>query len=182
MVHDDIKKILISEEELSAAVQKVADQINKDYVGKEILFVVILKGSLVFAADLMRKINVPMKIDFMQASSYGSGTVSTGVINIKKDLDNSAEGKNILIVEDIIDSGNTLAALKKELLSRHPASVRICTLLNKPERRVTPVDVDYEGIEIADEFVVGYGLDFDERYRHLPYIGILDPRVYAKVK
>jgi hypoxanthine phosphoribosyltransferase len=104
------------------------------------------------------------------------------VINIKKDLDNSAEGKNILIVEDIIDSGNTLAALKKELLSRHPASVRICTLLNKPERRVTPVDVDYEGIEIADEFVVGYGLDFDERYRHLPYIGILDPRVYAKVK
>lgn len=182
MVHQDIKSILISEEEIVAAVQRIADEINSDYKDKEILFVIILKGSLVFAADLMRKIHAPMKIDFMQASSYGSGTASSGIINIKKDLDNKAEGKNILIIEGIIDSGNTLAALKKELLTRCPASVKICTLLNKPERRVTPVDVDYSGIDIPDEFVVGYGLDFDERYRHLPYIGILDPRVYAKVK
>lgn len=181
MIHNDIKQILISEEEIAASVQKIADKINKDYEGKEILFVVILKGSLVFAADLMRKINVPMRVDFMQASSYGSGTESSGLIKIKKDLENRADGKHILIIEDIIDSGNTLAALKNELLARNPASVKICTLLNKPERRVTHVDVDYMGIDIPDEFVVGYGLDFDERYRHLPYIGILSPRVYAKI-
>ncbi len=181
MIHNDIKQVLISEEEIQQAITRIADQINKDYAGKEILFVVILKGSLVFAADLMRKINVPLKVDFMQASSYGSGTESTGIIKIKKDLENRADGKHILIIEDIIDSGNTLAALKNELLARNPASVKICTFLNKPERRTTHVDVDYIGIEIPDEFVVGYGLDFDERYRHLPYIGILNPRVYAKI-
>lgn len=181
-MHKDIESILITEEEVSATVENIAAEINKDYDGKEILFVVILKGSLVFAADLMRKINVPLKLDFMQASSYGSGTESSGVINIKKDLESSAEGKHIIIVEDIIDSGNTLSALKKELLSRNPASVKICTLLNKPDRRVTYVDIDYCGIEIPDEFVVGCGLDYDERYRNLPYIGILNPSVYSKVK
>lgn len=182
MIHNDIKSILISEEEIAKSVQQLADQINKDYEGKEILFVVILKGSLVFAADLMRKINCKLKLDFMQASSYGSGTTSSGLIKIKKDLENRADGKNIIIVEDIVDSGNTLAALKKELLNRNPASLKICTLLNKPDRRVTPVDVDYSGMDIPDEFVVGYGLDFNENYRNLSYIGILDPRVYAKVK
>ena len=181
MIHDDIKSILISEEEIEKSVTRIADEINRDYADKEILLVVILKGSLVFAADLMRKIHVPLRVDFMQASSYGSGTESSGLIKIKKDLENRADGRHILIIEDIIDSGNTLAALKNELLARNPASVKICTLLNKPERRVTHVDVDYSGMEIPDEFVVGYGLDFDERYRHLPYIGILSPRVYAKM-
>ena len=175
MVHDDIKSILISEEKIAEVTQQLADKINKDYEGKEILLVVILKGSLVFASDLMRRLNCKLKLDFMQASSYG-------IINIKKDLENDAAGKHILIVEDIVDSGNTLAALKQELMTRNPASIKICTLLNKPERRVTPVDIDYSGIEIPDEFVVGYGLDFNENYRNLPYIGILDPRVYAKVK
>ena len=182
MVHDDIKSILISEEEITEATQQIADRINKDYEGKEILLVVILKGSLVFASDLMRKLNCKLKLDFMQASSYGASTVSSGIINIKKDLENDAAGKHLLIVEDIVDSGNTLAALKQELLTRNPASLKICTLLNKPDRRVTPVDIDYSGIDIPDEFVVGYGLDFNENYRNLPYIGILDPRVYAKVK
>lgn len=182
MIHNDIKSVLISEETIAETTQKLADRINEDYSEKEILLVIILKGSLVFASDLMKKINCKLKVDFMQASSYGASTTSSGIINIKKDLDNDAAGKNILIVEDIVDSGSTLAALKQELLTRNPASLKICTLLNKPDRRVTPVDVDYSGIDIPDEFVVGYGLDFNEDYRNLPYIGILDPRVYAKVK
>lgn len=181
MINNDIKEVMITEEEIQALVKELGAQINKDYEGREILFVVILKGSLVFAADLMREIKVPLKLDFMQASSYGSGTKSSGMINVKKDLDNDAAGKDILIVEDIVDSGNTLAALKKMLLQRRPASVRICTLLSKPSRREMDVEVEYIGKDIPDEFVVGYGLDFDERYRHLPYVGILKPKVYAKL-
>lgn len=181
MIHNDIKSVLISEEEIKEMIRDLGARISEDYKGKEILFVVILKGSLVFAADLMRHITVPVKLDFMQASSYGSGTVSSGLINIKKDLDNDAGGKHILIIEDIIDSGNTLAKLKKLLLDRNPASVKICTLLSKPSRREIDVEVEYIGKEIPDEFVVGYGLDFDERYRNLPYIGILKPEVYADI-
>ena len=181
MIHDDIKSVLISEEEIKEMIRNLGDRISEDYKGKEILFVVILKGSLVFAADLMRHITVPVKLDFMQASSYGSGTISSGLINIKKDLDNDAGGKHILIIEDIIDSGNTLAKLKQLLLGRDPASVKICTLLSKPSRREMDVEVEYIGKEIPDEFVVGYGLDFDERYRNLPYVGILKPKVYAKI-
>ena len=181
MIHNDIKSVLISEEEIKEMIRDLGDRISEDYKGKEILFVVILKGSLVFAADLMRHITVPVKLDFMQASSYGSGTTSSGLINIKKDLDNDAGGKHILIIEDIIDSGNTLAKLKKLLLDRNPASVKICTLLSKPSRREMDVEVEYIGKEIPDEFVVGYGLDFDERYRNLPYVGILKPKVYADI-
>ena len=181
MIHDDVKSVLISEEEISKIVDEIANKINADYAGKEVLLVVILKGSLVFAADLMRRLTMPVKLDFMQASSYGESTVSSGLINIKKDLDNDAGGKNIIIVEDIIDSGNTLAKLKKLLLDRNPASVSICTLLSKPSRREMDVEVEYIGRDIPDEFVVGYGLDFDERYRHLPYIGILKPKVYANL-
>ena len=158
MIHDDIKEIMIPEDEIHKIVKSLGEQINRDYEGKEILFVVILKGSLVFAADLMREIHVPLKLDFMQASSYGSGTKSSGFINIKKDLDNDAAGKDILIVEDIV-----------------------CTLLSKPSRREMDVEVEYIGRDIPDEFVVGYGLDFNERYRHLPYVGILKPKVYAKL-
>lgn len=181
MIHNDIKSVLISEEEIKEMIRDLGDRISEDYKGKEILFVVILKGSLVFAADLMRHITLPVKLDFMQASSYGSGTTSSGLINIKKDLDNDAGGKHILIIEDIIDSGNTLAKLKKLLLDRNPASVKICTLLSKPSRREMDVEVEYIGKEIPDEFVVGYGLDFDERYRNLPYVGILKPKVYADI-
>lgn len=181
MIHNDIKSILISEEEIQELVSELGDRINKDYEGKEVIFAVILKGSLVFAADLMRRLTMPVKLDFMQASSYGESAVSSGIINIKKDLDNVISGKHVLIIEDIIDSGNTLAKLKQVLLERDPASVKICTLLSKPSRREMDVEVEYIGKDIPDEFVVGYGLDFNERYRNLPYIGVLKPQVYANL-
>ncbi len=181
MIHNDIKSILISEEEIQELVNELGERINKDYEGKEVIFAVILKGSLVFAADLMRRLTMPVKLDFMQASSYGESVVSSGIINIKKDLDNVISGKHVLIIEDIIDSGNTLAKLKQVLLERDPASVKICALLSKPSRREMDVEVEYIGKDIPDEFVVGYGLDFNERYRNLPYIGILKPQVYANL-
>lgn len=181
MIHDDIKSVMISETEIEEIVKGLGEKISADYAGKEILLVVILKGSLIFAADLMRYITVPVKLDFMQASSYGSGMQSSGIINIKKDLENDAAGKHILIIEDIIDSGNTLAKLKHVLKDRGPASVKICSLLSKPSRREMEVEVEYIGRDIPDEFVVGYGLDFDEKYRNLPYIGILKPKVYANI-
>lgn len=181
MIHDDIKSVMISEEEIQKIVKGLGEKISADYAGKEILLAVILKGSLIFAADLMRYITVPVKLDFMQASSYGSGMQSSGIINIKKDLENDAAGKHILIIEDIIDSGNTLAKLKHVLKDRGPASVKICSLLSKPSRREMEVEVEYIGRDIPDEFVVGYGLDFDEKYRNLPYIGILKPKVYANI-
>ncbi len=176
---NDLKSVLLTEEQIAGMVGKLGAQITKDYEGKEILFVVILKGSLVFSADLMRKIKVPVNLDFMQASSYGSGSVSSGKINIKKDIEADAAGKHVLIVEDIIDSGNTLAKLKQLFKDRNAASVKICTLLSKPERRETEVECEYVGTEIPDEFVVGYGLDYNQHYRNLPYIGILKPEVYA---
>lgn len=181
MINDDIKSVMISEEEIEEIVKNLGEKISEDYAGKELLLVVILKGSLIFAADLMRHITVPVKLDFMQASSYGSGMETSGVINIKKDLENDAAGKHILIIEDIIDSGNTLAKLKHILKDRGPASVKICSLLSKPSRREMEVEVEYIGRDIPDEFVVGYGLDFDEKYRNLPYIGILKPKVYANI-
>lgn len=179
-MNNDVGAVLMTAEKLAETVKRLAEEINKDYCGKEILFVVILKGSLVFAADLMRNITAPMRIDFLQASSYGSGAVSSGKINIKKDIENDAAGKHVLIVEDIIDSGNTLAKIKQLFKERNAASVKICTLLSKPERRETDVECEYIGEIIPDEFVVGYGLDYDERYRNLPYIGILKPEVYEK--
>ena len=172
-------KILISENELKEKIKEVASKIAADYVGEEVLFVGILKGSIHFYSDLTREITFPMTMDFMAISSYGAGTTSSGEVKMLKDLDKSICGKNVIIVEDIIDSGNTLSYLKRLLSSRQPKSVKICTLLDKPSRRKVDYTPDYCGLEIPDEFVVGYGLDYSERYRALPYVGILKPEVYS---
>ncbi|MGM9936185.1 MAG: hypoxanthine phosphoribosyltransferase [Candidatus Ornithomonoglobus sp.] len=177
-MHKDIEAIMFTKQEISQITNEIAAKVNKDFEGEEIIAVVILKGSMMFASDLIRCLTMNVKIDFMQASSYGSGTASSGVINIKKDLDSDIEGKNVLIIEDIIDSGRTLSLLKKELQNRGAKTVKIAALLSKPERRVVEVDVEYIGAEIPDEFVVGYGLDFDEKYRQMDYIGILKPEAY----
>ena len=175
----DIDHVLFSEEQLAQRVAEIAAQIDKDYAGKEPLLVSVLRGSFVFMADLVRQITVPCTVDFMAVSSYGSGTTSSGQVKIVKDLSEPIEGKDIIVVEDILDSGNTLSYLLKLLEARRPASIRLCTLLDKPERRTKPVEVQYSGFTIPDEFVVGYGLDYDERYRNLPYIGVLKPKVYG---
>lgn len=177
-MNNDIEKVLITKEELDRIVGEIAEKINRDFAGEEVLLAVILKGSVVFATDLMRRLTVPVMIDFMQASSYGTGTKSTKVVNIKLDLKADIENKNVILVEDIVDSGNTLTNLKAMLLRRNPKSLKICTLLDKPERRETEIQPDYVGTEIPDEFVVGYGLDYDEHYRELPYVGILSRKVY----
>lgn len=166
-------KVLVSETEVAARIQQLADQINKDYAGKEVHLICVLKGGVFFTCDLAKLITVPVTFDFMAVSSYGDGTESTGRIKIVKDLDDSIAGKDVLIVEDIIDSGRTLSHLIQLLLSRQPNSVKLCTLLDKPSRRVTEVKVDYCGFEIPDEFVVGYGLDYAQKYRNLPYIGVV---------
>ena len=169
---NDIDRVLLSEEELSAIVKKLGAQITEDYKGKNLVLVSVLKGSVIFMADLMREIKVPCTIDFMAVSSYGSGTKTSGVVKIIKDLDTDVvEGADLLIVEDILDSGVTLEYLIKVLSARNPRSVKICTLLDKPERRKANVKADYAGSQVPDAFVVGYGLDFNEKYRNLPYIG-----------
>lgn len=165
---------LLSEEEIKLKVKELAERIEKDYEGQEILLVGILKGASVFVADLMREIKLDVNIDFMSVSSYGSGTVSSGTVKILKDLDVDIEGKNVLIVEDIIDSGATLRNLYDTLMTRSPKSLKLCTLLDKPERRKVHINVDYVGFEIEDKFIVGYGIDYDEKYRNLPYIGIVE--------
>jgi hypoxanthine phosphoribosyltransferase len=165
--------VLISEDELSKRIAELGEQINADYEGKEVTLICILKGSIFFTCELAKRISVPVTIDFMQASSYGSGTSSSGVVKIKKDLDESIEGKNVIIIEDIIDSGNTLSRLLPLLKERNPESLEVCTLLDKPERREVEVDVKYNSFNIPDEFVVGYGLDYDQKYRNLPFIGVL---------
>lgn len=175
----DIDHVLFSEEQLAQRVAEIAAQIDKDYAGKEPLLVSVLRGSFVFMADLVRQITVPCTVDFMAVSSYGSGTTSSGQVKIVKDLSETIEGKDVIVVEDILDSGNTLSYLLKLLEARRPSSIRLCTLLDKPERRTKPVEVQYSGFTIPDEFVVGYGLDYDERYRNLPYIGVLKPKVYG---
>lgn len=179
-MHQDVEKILVSEEQINAAVSRIADEINRDLNGEPLLVVSILKGSTPFAMDLIKKLTMPVTLDFMQASSYGKSTESSGFINMKKDLEQDITGKNVLIVEDIIDSGNTLYKIKKLLEHRNAKSVRICTMLDKPSRRVVDVKVDYVGCEIPDEFAIGYGLDYDELYRNLPYIGVLKKDVYEK--
>lgn len=177
----DIEKVYYSEEKLHEIVERLGKQISEDYKDKNLLLVSVLKGSVVFMADLMRAITIPCAIDFMCVSSYKSGTESSGVVKIVKDLDINLEGYDLLIVEDILDSGKTLSSLKKILSSRNPKSIRICTLLDKPERRVVDdIFADYSGAEVPDEFVVGYGLDYDEKYRNLPYIGVLKREVYEK--
>jgi len=176
--HKDLKKVLLSEEQIKITVQELAEKINKDYEGKKLLVVIILKGSFVFAADLIRKINLPLELDFMVVSSYGAGTESSGIVKIIKDLNESVKGKNVLVIEDILDSGITLSNLLEVLKVRQPESLEICTLLNKPERRKAKVNAKYIGCDIPDEYIVGYGLDFDEQYRNLPYIGVLKEEVY----
>ncbi|MDK2813149.1 MAG: hypoxanthine phosphoribosyltransferase [Clostridiales bacterium] len=179
MMQDDVKKVLLSEEELHAKVAEMGALVTQDYEGKNLLLVTVLKGAVIFLADLMREIKQPAEIDFMVVSSYGSGVKSSGVVKIVKDLDINLEGKDILIVEDILDSGMTLDYIKNILQDRNPASIRICTLLDKPARRKVDLQADYVGFTIPDEFVIGYGLDYDEKYRNLPYIGVLKPEVYS---
>lgn len=175
----DIKEILLSKEQINEKVKELGAKISQDYKDKDLFVVVILKGSVIFAADLLREISIPVIIDFISVSSYGSGTTS-GQVKIIKDLSCSIEGKNVLIIEDILDSGNTLFNLTKMLGERNPESIEICTLLNKPERREAEVNTRYSGFDIPDEFVVGYGLDYAEKYRNLPYIGILKREIYEK--
>lgn len=174
---DDIK-VLISEEQIQQKVKELGQQISKDYQGKEILLIGVLKGAVVFMADLMRNIDLPLQIDFMVVSSYGAGTKSTGNVKIIKDTDVSVTGKDIIIAEDILDTGVTLSNLKQLLTKRGANSIKICTILNKPSRRKVDLTADYVGFDIPDEFVVGYGLDYDQSLRNLPYIGVLNPEVY----
>lgn len=177
---NDIAKILISEQELADKVNELGAQISKDYEGKNLMMVSVLKGSVVFMADLMRAITVHASIDFMSVSSYGSGTKTSGVVRIIKDLDDDLAGRDILIVEDILDSGMTLSYLSKHIMAKGANSIKIATLLDKPERRKVDVYPDYKGFVVPDEFVVGYGLDYDEKYRNLPYVGVLKPEIYEK--
>lgn len=180
-MHDDIKTVLVSEQELQAKVQELGAQISRDYEGKNLLLVSILKGAVVFMADLMRAIAIPCGIDFMVVSSYGGeNTVSTGLVKIVKDLDADLSGRDVLIVEDILDTGVTLSKLVPMLRLRNPNSVRICAILSKPTRRKVDIQPDYEGFQVPDEFVVGYGLDYDEKYRNLRYVGALKPEIYEK--
>ena len=176
----DIKEVLLTEEEIKKIVKRLGEQITKDYEGKNLLVVSILKGSVMIMADLLREIKLDCKIDFMAVSSYGSGTRTSGSVNIIKDLSIDLSGYDILLVEDILDSGVTLSNLKELLMLRKPASLKICAFLDKPERRKADIVADYTGASIPDEFVVGYGLDYDEKYRNLPYVGILSPSVYGE--
>lgn len=167
-------KVLISEEEVDARIRELGEKISKEYEGKQIHLICVLKGGVVFMCELAKRITVPVSMDFMCVGSYGDGTKSSGVVRLAKDLDESIENKEVLIVEDIIDSGNTLYYLMDVLRQRKPASLRLCTLLDKPDRRVKDVHVDWTGFEIPDEFVVGYGLDYAQKYRNLPYIGVVE--------
>ena len=179
MLEKDIKEVLFTEQQLQDKVKELARQIEKDYEGQPIMLIGILRGSFVFMADLCRHFDLPCTLDFMAVSSYGKGTSSTGQVQITKDLSEDITGRNVIVVEDILDSGNTLSYLLKILEHRHPASIKLCALLDKPERRKKHVELHYSGFTIPDAFVVGYGLDYAEEYRNLPYIGILKPEVYG---
>lgn len=178
-LHDNIAQVLIGEEQIKERVAELGQAISQEYAGKDLLLISVLKGSFMFMADLVRAIDIPHEVDFMAISSYGSGVKSSGVVQIVMDLKQSIEGRNVLLVEDIIDSGNTLSYLQRIMYERMPASMKIMTLLNKPDRREVDVPVDWIGFSIPDEFVVGYGLDYDQFYRNLSYIGILKPSVYT---
>lgn len=178
-MNKDLEKVLVSEEELNAIVKRLADEIDRDYEGKDWLMVGVLKGSVLFMADLMKAMKNDFKIDFVVVSSYADGTESTGRVNVLKDVSQSVVGKDLLIVEDIIDSGNTLSFLVKYFLAKGASSVKIVTLFDKPDRRKVEVPVEYVGKVIPDAFIVGYGLDYAEKYRTLPYVGILKPEVYS---
>ena len=167
-------RVLLTEEEVDKRIAEIAANINKDYEGEEIHLICVLKGGVFFTCELSKRLNVPVSMDFMSVSSYGAATKSSGVVKIIKDLDQELEGKNVLVVEDIIDSGRTLCYLLEYLRNQNPKSLRLCTLLDKPDRRVVKVHVDYTCFEIPDEFVVGYGLDYAQKYRNLPYIGVVE--------
>lgn len=180
-MHDDVQEILFTEEQLKNRVRELGAAISRDFAGKDpVLLVSVLRGSYIFMADLSRSIDIPVQIDFMSVSSYGAGTKTSGQVEIKKDLSDSIEGVHVIVVEDILDSGNTLSYLMNVLSARHPASISLCTLLDKPERREKPIAADYVGFTVPNAFIVGYGLDYAERYRNLPYIGVLKPEIYSK--
>ncbi len=167
-------RIFLPEQEVNARIAELAQRISEDYAGKEVHLICVLKGSIFFMCELAKRITVPVTMDFMSVSSYGNDTKSSGVVRIVKDLDEPLEGKHAIVIEDIVDSGRTLSYLLEILKKRNPASLRLCTLLDKPDRRVTDVETDYTGFNIPDEFVVGYGLDYAQKYRNLPFIGIVE--------
>lgn len=178
-MNTDIKKILIDEDSLQSKIRELGAKITEDYKGKDLLLVCVLKGAVVFVSDLMKRIDLPLEVDFMAVSSYGTDTKSSGVVRILKDLNQGIEGKNLLIVEDIIDSGLTLSYLIENLKARGPESVEICTILDKPDRRKANINIKYTGFQVPDEFVVGYGLDYAEKYRNLPYVAVLKEEIYS---
>ncbi len=178
-MHQDVEQILYTEEDLRRRIRELGAQIAADYAGRTPMLVSVLRGSYIFMADLTRAIDLDLTVDFMAVSSYGAGTVSSGQVEIKKDLSDSIEDRDLIIVEDILDSGNTLYYLMDVLRARRPASIRICALMDKPERRTKPISADYVGFTIPDAFIVGYGLDYAERYRNLPYVGVLKQSVYS---
>ncbi|MSQ36859.1 MAG: hypoxanthine phosphoribosyltransferase [Chloroflexi bacterium] len=175
---EDIARILIDEATIAAKVAELGARIAADYENKDLILVSVLKGSLPFMADLMRRIPLPLAVDFLEVSSYGRATESSGVVRILKDLAHPIEGRDVLVIEDVLDTGFTLNYVLEHLRGQHPASVQLCALLDKPARRIVPISIQYRGFEIPDEFVVGYGLDHAERYRNLPYIGVLRPEIY----
>ena len=177
---DAIESVLLSEEQIRDRIRELGEQIAQDYAGKDVVLIGVLKGVALFFGDMMRAIDLPLEIDFMAVSSYGASTRSSGVVRILKDLDESITGRHVLILEDIIDTGLTLSYLIRTLMERRPASLEICTMLDKPARRLVEVPVKYVGFTIPDQFVVGYGLDYDQKFRNLPFVGILKPEVYSK--
>lgn len=179
MMMEDLEKVVFTPEELADKTQALGENISRDYAGKELLVVGILKGASMFTMDLVRQITIPLELDFIAVSSYGSGASSSGEVKILKDTSINIRGKNVILCEDVIDSGITMAKLLPLLRERRPASLRLCALLSKPSRRVVPVDIDYCGWEVPDEFIVGYGLDYAEKYRNLPCIGVLKREIYA---
>jgi hypoxanthine phosphoribosyltransferase len=178
-IHADVQEVLLTEDQIQARVSELGSQLNRDYAGLEPVLISVLKGSIVFLADLVRGMELPLSIDIMEVSSYGAATETSGQVRILKDLSNPIEGRHVIVVEDIIDTGLTLNYLLRYLREKGPASLRICCLLDKPARRLTEIPIDYVGFTIPDRFVVGYGLDYGERYRNLPYVGVLRPSVYG---
>ncbi len=180
-MHDDVKEILFTKEQLQSRIAELGQQITRDFADKEepVVLVSVLRGSYIFMADLSRAIDIPVQIDFMSVSSYGAGTKTSGQVEIKKDLSDPIEGVHVIVVEDILDSGTTLSYLLEVLSARHPASISLCTLLDKPERREKPIYAKYVGFTVPNAFIVGYGLDYAEKYRNLPYIGVLKEEIYA---
>jgi hypoxanthine phosphoribosyltransferase len=179
-MQDDVAEILLDAETIAERVRQLGSELARDYAGRDPVFVSILKGALPFLADLMRATPIPLALDFLEVSSYGNSTESSGVVRVLKDLANPIEGRHVLVVEDIIDTGLTLNYVMEHLRAQRPASIRLCALLDKPARRIVPLQIDYRGFEIPDKFVIGYGLDYAERYRNLPFIGVLRPEVYRR--